>query len=151
MDYKNIIELIINNLEEGIIVVDSNLNIRYFNESSRNITGFDPKEAIGKNILQVFPNIKKENSTFHKVINSKMPIIEHVQNYINYVGKSVSIVTSTIPIINDGKIEGAIEIFKDLTNVVELSEKILMLQSTLHGKDAGFNKFFSKWNTIPFI
>ena len=54
-----------------------------------------------------------------------MPIIEHVQNYINYVGKSVSIVTSTIPIINDGKIEGAIEIFKDLTNVVELSEKIL--------------------------
>ncbi|WMM24469.1 sigma 54-interacting transcriptional regulator [Tissierella sp. MB52-C2] len=142
MDYKNVIELIINNLEEGIIVVDSNLNIRYFNESSRNITGFDPKEAIGKNILQVFPNIKKENSTFHKVINSKTPIIEHVQNYINYVGKSVSIVTSTIPIINDGKIEGAIEIFKDLTNVVELSEKILMLQSTLHGKDVGFNKFF---------
>ncbi len=141
MDYKNIIELMINNLEEGIIVVDSNLNIRYFNESSIDITGINPEEAIGKNILQVFPNISKENSTFYKVINSKEPIIEHVQNYINYVGKNVSIVTSTIPIINDGKIEGAIEIFKDLTNVVELSEKILMLQSTLHGKDMGSNKF----------
>ena len=58
------------------------------------------------------------------------------------MGKSVSIVTSTIPIVNDGKIEGAIEIFKDLTNVVELSEKILMLQSTLYGKNAGSIKFY---------
>ncbi|MBU5436407.1 sigma 54-interacting transcriptional regulator [Tissierella sp. MSJ-40] len=142
MDYKNILELMLNNLEEGIIVVDSNLDIVYFNEPSTNITGFNPKEAIGKNILQVFSNINKNNSTFHKVINSKKPIIEHVQNYINCIGKSVSIVTSTIPIINNGKIEGAIEIFKDLTNVMELSEKILMLQSTLHSKDIGANKFF---------
>ncbi len=141
MDYKKIIELMINNLEEGIIVVDSNLDIRYFNEPSINITGFNPKEAIGKNILQVFPNIPKENSTFYKVINTKKPIIEHVQNYINYVGKNVSIVTSTIPIISNDKIEGAIEIFKDLSNVMELSEKIIMLQSTLYSKDTGSNGF----------
>ncbi|WP_207902018.1 sigma-54 interaction domain-containing protein [Tissierella praeacuta] len=141
MDYKKIIELMINNLEEGIIVVDSNLDIRYFNEPSINITGFNPKEAIGKNILQVFPNIPKENSTFYKVINTKKPIIDHVQNYINYVGKNVSIVTSTIPIISNDKIEGAIEIFKDLSNVMELSEKILMLQSTLYSKDIGSNGF----------
>jgi len=53
----------------------------------------------------------------------------------------VSIVTSTIPIISNDKIEGAIEIFKDLSNVMELSEKILMLQSTLYSKDIGSNGF----------
>ena len=141
MDYKNIIDLMINNLEEGIIVVDSDLKIRYFNESSKNITGFNSKEAIGKSILQVFPNIKREDSTFYKVINTKRPIIEHVQNYINYVGKSVSIVTSTIPIISNGRIQGAMEIFKDLSKVVELSEKILMLQSTLYSKDMRGSRF----------
>lgn len=141
MDYKNIIDLMINNLEEGIIVVDSDLKIRYFNESSKNITGFNSKEAMGKSILQVFPNIKREDSTFYKVINTKRPIIEHVQNYINYVGKSVSIVTSTIPIISNGRIQGAIEIFKDLSKVVELSEKILMLQSTLYSKDMRGSRF----------
>ncbi|MBU5428055.1 sigma 54-interacting transcriptional regulator [Tissierella pigra] len=141
MDYKNIIDLMINNLEEGIIVVDSDLKIRYFNESSKNITGFNSKEAIGKSILQVFPNIKREDSTFYKAINTKRPIIEHVQNYINYVGKSVSIVTSTIPIISNGRIQGAMEIFKDLSKVVELSEKILMLQSTLYSKDMRGSRF----------
>lgn len=141
MDYKNILELMLSHLEEGVIVVDSNLSIIYFNEPSINITGFSRKEAIGKNIFQVFPNINKENSTFYKVINSRKPIINHVQNYINCNGKNVSIVTSTIPIIRGDKIEGAIEIFKDFTHVKELSEKILMLQSTLHGKGTGENKF----------
>lgn len=141
MDYKKIIELMISHLEEGVIVVDSNLSIVYFNEPSINITGFSPREAVGKNIFQVFPNINKDNSTFYKVINSKKPIINHVQNYINCKGKNVSIVTSTIPIIKGDKIEGAIEIFKDLTHVKELSEKILMLHSTLHGKGTGENKF----------
>ncbi len=141
MNYKNIAELMCRYLEEGIIVVDSSLNIVYFNDPSISITGFNPKEAVGKNIFQVFPNIDKKNSTFYNVINSGEPIIEHVQNYINYKGKSVSIVTSTIPIVEEGKIEGAIEIFKDWTQVKELSEKILMLQSTLYGKDKEKNKF----------
>ncbi len=141
MDYKKIIELMINHLEEGVIVVDSNLNIVYFNEPSINITGFNPKEAVGKNIFHVFPNINRNSSTFCKVINSKKPIINHVQNYINCKEKNVSIVSSTIPILREGKIEGAIEIFKDFTNVKELSEKILMLQSTLHGKGTSENKF----------
>lgn len=134
MNYKKIIELMISHLEEGIIVVDSNLKIIYFNEPSINITGFEPREAIGKDIYQVFPNINKDNSTFYKVINSGRPIIDYVQNYVNCKGKNVSIVTSTIPIVTGKKIEGAIEIFKDLTNVVELSEKILMLQSALHNR-----------------
>lgn len=141
MDYKNILDLKTNNLEEGIIIVDSNLNVIYFNESSRGITGLNPKDALGKNILQVFPNINIEDSTFYKVMNSKMPIIEHVQNYKNSIGKNVSIVTSTIPIINNGKIEGAIEIFKDLRNVMGLMEKIFMLQSPIHSKHEIDNKF----------
>lgn len=154
MDYKKIIELMISHLEEGVIVVDSNLSIIYFNEPSINITGFSPKEAVGKNIFQVFPNINKENSTFYKVINSGKPIINHVQNYINYKGKNVSIVTSTIPIIRENKIEGAIEIFRDFTHVKELSEKILMLQSRLHGKGIGENKFLpngSQYRLIDII
>lgn len=141
MDYKRIIELMLSHLEEGVIIVDSNLSIIYFNEPSINITGFNPQEAVGKNVFQVFPNINKDNSTFYKVLNSRKPIINHVQNYINCKGKNVSIVTSTMPIIKEDKIEGAIEIFKDFTHVKELSEKILMLQSTLHGKATGENKF----------
>lgn len=141
MDYKKIIELMGNNLEDGIIIIDSNFTIEFFNETCRDITGFNPKEAIGKNIMEVFPNISKDNSTFHKVFSTKKPIIEEVQNYINYVNKSVSIVTSTIPIVSKGKVQGAIEIFKDLTSIIELSQKILTLQNALHSKECNANRF----------
>ena len=105
MNYKKIMELMISHLDEGIIVVDSNLKIKYFNEPSINITGFEPREAIGKDIYQVFPNINKDNSTFYKVINNGRPIIDYVQNYVNCKGKNVSIVTSTIPIVTERKLK----------------------------------------------
>ncbi len=136
MDYKKIMELMLSYLEEAIIVIDKNYNIIEFNQPSIDITGFVADDAIGKTVFEVFPNINKINSTFYKVLNTGEPIIEQVQNYVNYIGKSVSILTTTVPIIEDGKIQGAIEIFKDLSHVKELSEKILTLQSTLYGRDS---------------
>lgn len=127
-------------LEESIIVIDRNYRIIDFNQPSTDITGFVAEDAIGKTIFEVFPNINKTSSTFYRVLNTGQPIIEHVQDYTNYIGKNVSILTTTIPIIENGKIQGAIEIFKDLTHVKELSEKILTLQTTLYGKNRE-NKF----------
>ncbi|NLV77692.1 MAG: sigma 54-interacting transcriptional regulator [Tissierellia bacterium] len=141
MDYKRILELMIEHLDEGIIVVDSELEILYFNEPSTNITGFDSDKAIGKNLFQVFPNISKDNSTFWNVINTGEPIIEHVQRYINCEGRDVTIVTSTIPITNGNRVYGAMEIFKDVTQVMELSEKVIMLQETLYNR-GGKEKVF---------
>ncbi len=140
MDYKKVMELMLTYLEEAIIVIDRNYKIMDFNQPSTDITGFVANEAIGKTIFEVFPNINKNNSTFYRVLNTGVPIIEHVQYYTNYIGKSVSILTTTIPIMEDGTIQGAIEIFRDLTHVKELSEKILTLQTTLYGKSGG-NKF----------
>lgn len=134
MDYKQLMEMILGKMEEGIIVIDRNFNITYYKEPSTDITGFDPSEAIGKNLYQVFPHIKKDESTFSNVMKTGKPIIEQVQNYINYKGKSVSILSSTMPIYEDEKLVGAFEIFKDLTNIRELSEKVLMLQKELYGK-----------------
>ena len=133
-------ELMLTYLEEAIIVIDKNYKIIDFNQPSTDITGFVAEDAIGKTIFQVFPNINKTSSTFYRVLNTGEPIVEHVQDYKNYIGKSVSILTTTIPIIENGKIQGAIEIFKDLTHVKELSEKILTLQTTLYSK-SGVNKF----------
>lgn len=127
-------------LEEAIIVIDKYYKIIDFNQPSTDITGFVAEDAIGKTIFEVFPNINKTSSTFYRVLNTGEPIVEHVQDYKNYIGKSVSILTTTIPIVENGKIQGAIEIFKDLTHVKELSEKILTLQTTLYSK-SGVNKF----------
>jgi len=137
MDQNNVRNLIMEWLEEGIIVLDKDFTITYYKPASTEITGFDPDEAIGKNLFEVFPNLDSSTSTFYKVITTGKPVINEVQNYINYKGKSVSIITTTVPIYEDGELVGAFEIFKDLTNVRELSEKILMLQKELYSKKSG--------------
>lgn len=143
MNYKRILELMIKHLDEGIIVVDSNLKILYFNEPSTNITGFDSKKAVGKSLFQVFPNIDKNHSIFLNVVNTGEPIIEYVQEYTNCKGKDVAIVTSIIPIMDGNKVSGAIEIFKDITRVMELSDKVLVLQKALYNNCNEENRFLA--------
>lgn len=137
MNYKRLLELILVNLDEGIIVTDDQANITFYKEPATNIGGIDPRIAVGKNILEVFPGLTPETSTFYNVIQNKRPLIEHIQHYTNYKGKRVSTVTSTIPIFENGKLVGCFEIFKDLTQVMELSEKILRLQEQLYQKKNG--------------
>lgn len=137
MNYKRLLELILLNLDEGIIVTDARANITFYKEPATNIGGIDSRTALGKNILDIFPDLTPESSTFYSVLRSGKPIIEHIQHYTNYQGKKVSTVTSTIPIIENGEITGCFEIFKDLTQVAELSEKIMHLQEQLYKSNAG--------------
>ncbi len=132
MDYKNILESFIENSDEGIIVTDNEANIIFYKEcNKKNITGIKDKNPIGKNILQVFPQLKKENSTFYSVIKNRKPIINRIQNYKNHISLPVTVVTSTIPIFKEDNIVGVFEIFKDFTLVWELSEKILSLEKEI--------------------
>ena len=134
MDYKRLLELILKNLDEGIIVTDVNADITFYKEPATNITGIEAMEAVGKNILEVFPDLTRDNSTFYNAIKSKRPIIENIQHYTNYQGKGVSVVSSTIPIIESDELVGCFEIFKDLTQVMDLSAKIVRLQEQLYRK-----------------
>lgn len=134
LNYKRLLELISNYLDEGIIVTDTDANITYYKESATNIGGIGAENANGKNILEVFPKLTPETSTFYHVLKTRKPLIDHIQHYVNYAGRKVSTVTSTLPIIENGKLVGAFEIFKDLTRFIELSEKIVSLQAELYNK-----------------
>ncbi|MEW8957331.1 sigma-54 interaction domain-containing protein, partial [Clostridium sp.] len=132
MDYKNILEAFVENSGEGIIITDKFANITFYKESVNNITGIGDKDALGKNILEIFPYLTEKTSSFYQVIKSKRPIIDKVQKYKNNLGKTVSVVTSTIPIFEEGEFIGAFEIFKDFTLVSELSQKILSLEEEIN-------------------
>jgi arginine utilization regulatory protein len=134
VDYKFLLESILEHLDEGILVVDKNANVTFYNEPATNIAGISQDKAIGKNILEIFPDLTPETSTFYRVLKNTQPIIDYVQTYTNYQGTKVSTLTSTIPLIKRGEIIGALEIYRDLTPVKELSEKVLNLQAELFGK-----------------
>lgn len=131
VDYKYLLEMMLMNLDEGILVVDNDANVTFFNEPVSDIAGINPDEAIGKNILDIFPALTPETSTFYYVLKTKKPLIDYVQNYINYKGRKVSTVTSTIPLMKNQEIIGAMEVYRDLSYTKELADKIHSLQEKI--------------------
>lgn len=135
MDHKFLLEAILEHLDEGILVVDTNANVTFFNEPATDIAGITPDKAIGKNILEIFPDLTPKTSTFYRVLKTRKPVIDHVQTYMNHRGKLVSTVTSTLPLIENGELVGALEIYKDLTLVNDMADKISSLQKELFKKN----------------
>ena len=150
VDYKFLLESILEHLDEGILVVDKDAKVTFYNEPVTNIAGITQKKAIGKNILDIFPGLTPESSTFYRVLSNKQPIIDYVQTYMNYQGLKVSTLTSTLPLIKQGEIVGALEIYRDLTQVKELAEKVLNLQSELFKKKSNEKTYKGNGVTYSF-
>lgn len=125
MKYKYLLESLLKYLDQGILVVDTKANVKIYNEPVSNIAGITPDEVIGKNILDIFKSLTKETSTFYKVLKNKEPLIDQVMTYTNYKGEWVTTVTSTIPLMYNNKIIGALEIYRNVDDIRELSENVL--------------------------
>lgn len=134
MDYKFLFESMLTHLMQGILVVDTNADVIFYNEPVTHIAGINAEDAIGKNILEIFPGLTPETSTFYYVLRTGKPLIDYVQTYYNYRGDKVTTLTSTIPLVKEGKIVGAFELYRDVATVGELSEKIISLQRELFRK-----------------
>lgn len=133
-DYKFLFESMLTYLKQGIIVVDVDADVIYYNEPVTHIAGIDPEEAVGKNILDIFPDLTQENSTFYHVLKSGKPLIDYVQTYMNYRGEQVTTLTSTMPLIREGEIAGALELYRNLSDTSRLSQNIVSLQKELFKK-----------------
>ena len=132
LDCKFLLESILGSLDEGVIVVDNKANITFYNEPASNISGVECDDIIGKNVLEVFRGLCTNTSTFYEVLETKKPIIEHIQTYTNYSGKKVQTVTTTLPLIENGEMVGALEIYRSFTDVKKLKNKIDTLEKELY-------------------
>jgi arginine utilization regulatory protein len=124
MKYKNILEIVSENIDDGIFVVDKTGKVVFYNESADNQAGISFDSAVGKNILELFPKLTKETSTLFRVIQTGEPIIGHIQEYYNYRLKKVTIISTTYPIFENNQIVGAVEISKDMNKYREFNDKI---------------------------
>lgn len=137
---KESIFYILDFVEEGIHIIDKNGKIVYYNKFAQELDDIDREKAIGRHILEVYPSLSYNTSTLLKVIKTGEPIFNVEQTFINYKGKKITTINSSIPIILDGKVEGALEISKDITQVRKLSEKIVDLQKELYKEENGKQK-----------
>ncbi|WP_334292986.1 sigma-54 interaction domain-containing protein [Paramaledivibacter caminithermalis] len=138
--YEYIVQNILPHIEEGIHVIDENGKTIIYNSPMADIEGLEADQVLGRHLLEVFPSLNQETSTLLKVLNSGKTLEQCKQSYLNLKGKKISTINTTIPIIEDKKIIGAIEIAKNITKVSHLSEQIIELQQRLIEPNGEKNK-----------
>lgn len=108
---------------DGILMVDHNARILYsvrFNprfNKSRSLA--DLNSIIGKNLLDVYKNITPETSTIYECLRTGNTVYTENQVLVDSFGEIINIHNITIPIINAGKILGAVELSQDITKMQE--------------------------------
>jgi PAS domain S-box len=127
---EKILECLLENLDEGIQIVDANGRTIYYNKSMGKIEGIDPEEVLGKKVNEYLKDVKEDSSTLMNALKKGKRIVDLIQHYNNDHKKKVTSINTTIPVKFNGENIAAIEIAKDMTRLKELTECICKLQIT---------------------
>ncbi len=136
-------ESILNILDIGIHVINCDGTTIFYNEKMAEIDGLSRDQVIGKNVLEMYPSLTAETSTLLSVIASGSKLEPRVQSYTNHCGQRVTTINQTIPLLEQGECIGAIEMARDISQMVRLNEQVLDLRDQMIRKKTGNAKTHS--------
>ncbi len=116
-------EVIINAIEDGVILIDSEGVIQLCNPAAGFITAWPPEEASGISVLQVMTLIddkghsyEDNDNPFNLIFKTGSPIRDDKATLMNRNGKQVGLSLSITPLLNDSKeVTAAIAVFRDVS------------------------------------
>lgn len=97
------------NYFDGVIITDEDGVIKYYTNFRTDLYNLRLDEVIGKTIMEIHPEMKEEDSTIMKVLKTRKPIYDHIEHLTTLHGDNVTNVCSTLPIMQGGRIVGAID------------------------------------------
>ena len=132
--------MILDNVYSGIIVCDIGCRIVFMNTVYGELLGIDPKEAVGKNIEEYFPD-----SRLSKVVASGVPELGQRCS----LKTEALLLVNRIPLKHDGQVSGVIlqTIFRDYRHFTDLVKRLNLLEREVQfQKQALETVFSSKFN-----
>ncbi|HLR54551.1 MAG TPA: sigma 54-interacting transcriptional regulator [Pseudogracilibacillus sp.] len=109
------LELILNNIQDGLIVVNAEEEIEFINQAASDVVEMDRQETQNRQIKEIIANTGLPN------------VIEHQKNEFNQVldlSNEKQIISTRIPLINaEQRLIGAFALFKDKNEVQQLAEE----------------------------
>ncbi|MHA2155254.1 MAG: PAS domain S-box protein [Candidatus Hodarchaeales archaeon] len=124
---KEYLESVIASMPSGVYSYDLDQKISMANPRLAEILRYTSKnELIGKSIFDLFPS--REHARVRKYVKERMtgqPSKEYIPiNYLTRQGKEVITSITSIPLIIDGKVEGAVVTVSDLTEQRQIEEYV---------------------------
>ncbi|MFT5871394.1 MAG: arginine utilization regulatory protein [Clostridium sp.] len=127
---EKILACLLENLEEGVQIVDCEGKTIYYNSVMQRVEGVELKDVIGKKVNEYLEDVKDDESTLMNVLKTGEKIVDLIQHYGNGYKKKVTTINTTVPVTVGDKVIAVIEIAKDMTQLKELTENICKLQNS---------------------
>ncbi|MEC5423194.1 sigma 54-interacting transcriptional regulator [Virgibacillus sp. C22-A2] len=125
--YKDLLDKV----DVGIHVINEKGKTIIYNKKMMEIESMEGDDVLDKNLLDVFKFHDKQNSTLVQALKEGKSTKHVKQTYFNNKGKEITTINDSFPILNAGKITGAVEIAKDITQLEHIiKENVLRKQNT---------------------
>lgn len=121
---------ILDNIDEGVLVVDSESRVVYSNKPLLKFDGLEFKDMVGKHTWDVY-SFDREISTLRKCLEQEKFYGTYVQYYISNYGHYVRVTGNNYPVKQGEKTIGAVAVYKNLQKSEEMVDKIVNLQKRL--------------------
>jgi len=131
-ELEQFLVFLLNLLNDGLHIVDKDSKTLFYNKAMTQIEGLLPEDLRDKKLTDLFPGLNHENSTLLSVLKKKRPILDKLQTYTNFKGREITSLNSSLPLLIEGKIAGALEIAHNLTELTRLNTKVMELRAQVN-------------------
>lgn len=121
---------ILDNIDEGVMAVDSENRITYCNGVQLKFDGLKLEDIVGRHTWDVY-NFDAEISTLRQCLEKETPLGTYVQYYISNYGQYIRVTGNNFPVRRDKKTVGAVAVYRNLQKSEEMVGKIVNLQKRL--------------------
>ncbi|MBU2650677.1 MAG: PAS domain S-box protein [Bacteroidetes bacterium] len=134
---KDYAELLLQTVPSAVYTVDNNRIIRSWNKRAEEITGYKPEEVIGKHCTFFAKDPCRQNCGLLNT-NMKKPISKRECTFITKNGEERNALKN-IDYLRDlqGNIIGGIEIFEDVTEILEKDRMLLRIKKAVENSEEG--------------
>ena len=119
-------DVILNSITDGVITIGTDMRIEYLNKAAIGLLSYSEEEVIGQNCSKL---MRSDICTTSCILKRTMDTGEPISNFETIIkdkfGRPMPVSINTAVLKDkDGKIVGGVEIFRDLSKIKELTEKL---------------------------
>ncbi|MCG8472566.1 MAG: sigma 54-interacting transcriptional regulator [Desulfobacterales bacterium] len=126
---KKIYETILNSIEEGVTLINSDGICIYCNSAAEKIEGLAKEDRLGRTLKEIYP-LYWPSSLQARVIKTQTPRLNIHQNY-TMGNRTIEVISNTYPFIFENRMAGAVSIFQNFSTYKKLIEQNIDLQYQL--------------------
>ncbi len=120
-----ILEAVFNSLSEGVLAIDARERVIAMSRSAERLTGYAEAEVLGKVCRDVFQTGPDTECPFQAMIRSGRGFYQKEMVLRGKGGRALHVAVSATPLRDaDGKLEGAVVVLRDLSEIDRLRAQI---------------------------